>query len=90
MKANLYSIFDSLAEVFNKPFTEHNNATAIRAFQEALKDNPNCRDFFLYHVGEWNDAKGVVTPFDVPKKISDTFATDAEQLEDPRVLNTSA
>ena len=78
MKANLYSIFDSLAEVFNKPFTEHNNQTAQRAFTQAMQENPNRRDFYLYHVGEWNDAKGLVIPYDTPKKIADCYGEELE------------
>jgi hypothetical protein len=74
MKMNMYSIYDNVAEVFNKPFTEHNNSSAMRVFRQALIDNPNKEDFALYHIGSFLDSNGtllgekvtkVMTGFDI-------------------------
>ena len=71
MRTNLYSIYDTIAEVFNKPFTHHNDSAAIRAFTDSLKENQynHKDDYALYAVGEWDDNKGVIHAYDVPKKI---------------------
>jgi hypothetical protein len=67
MKLVMYSIYDSVAEVFNKPFVAPNDATAVRAF-EGNKEDANIKDYVLYRVGEWNDASGDCTPC-VPQKV---------------------
>jgi hypothetical protein len=70
MKMNMYSVYDSVAEVFNKPFTEHNNASAIRVFRQALKDNPNKEDYGLYHIGTFLDSNGTLLGEKVQKVIT--------------------
>lgn len=85
MKHNLFSIYDSIAEVFNKPFGEINQASATRAFKEALTDNVNAKDYMLYHIGEYNDNSGLITPYDVPKRVADNFQSnpvDEEQKKE--------
>jgi len=60
MKQNLYSIYDNVACVFNKPFVEVNDASAKRAFQHALISSPDTRDYDLYYIGEFDDASGLI------------------------------
>lgn len=58
MILNLYSIRDNLAEVFNKPFTSINDATAKRAFIGSMQQAEHKDDYALYAVGSYNDASG--------------------------------
>jgi hypothetical protein len=81
MKMHMFSIYDSIAEVFNKPFTEVNAASATRLFKNSLSDNVNKRDFFLYHVGEYDDNKGTLIPYNVPKRIADMLTSSEEAIE---------
>lgn len=57
---NLYSVRDNLAEVFNKPFTEINDATAKRVFSDSIQENPHKDDFTLYFLGFYNDNSGTI------------------------------
>lgn len=65
MKMGIFSIRDSVTEVFTAPWTSHNNASAIRNFQQAAMD-PNTNiakhptDFSLYRIGSWDDDTGQV------------------------------
>jgi hypothetical protein len=79
MRLQLYSIYDTIADVFNKPFTAHNDADAIRAFTQSFEqgNQANKNDYVLYHLGEYNDANGeieAITPlktysgFDIGKQ----------------------
>lgn len=80
MKLGLYSIYDNIAEVFNKPFTEINDNSATRSFVESLNDRNNKTDYDLYRVGEFNDSNGelvsnkatkVYSGFDIKNKVVD-------------------
>lgn len=66
----MYSIYDTIAEVFNKPFSHLNNGSAIRDFTQALHDNPNKNDYALYLIGHYNDANGELTPVTAQKIIT--------------------
>jgi hypothetical protein len=87
MKVNLYSIYDSIAEVFNKPFGETTNGSAERAYKQALGDNPNARDYLLFHVGEWDDNKGTGKFFAVPKRIADNYSNQTIEETDNEIGN---
>ena len=64
MKLSIYSIYDSVAEVFNKPFTSINNATAEREFVQSVKEQPHKNDYILYYLGDFNDANGQIVQKD--------------------------
>ena len=81
MKLGMYSVYDNLAEVFNRPFAETNNNTAIRAYKESTKDNPNSKDFILYHIGHYNDNSGEMIKLENPVKISDNYQTIEKEGE---------
>lgn len=61
MKLKMYSIYDKVAAVFNKPFVEVNHPSAIRSFDHSIKDNPHIEDFDLYFLAEYDDQNGEVT-----------------------------
>ena len=66
MRTQIYSIFDTVALVYNKPFTEHNDESAKRAFQSTATDQPNYGDYSLYNVGEWDDSTGIIISMKEP------------------------
>ena len=60
---NLYSVYDKVAGKYNPPFVAENQQTAVRAFNNAMKNNPFKGDMALYVVGSFNDdTDGVITP----------------------------
>jgi len=73
MFLNLYSIYDNVAEVFNKPFSDINDASAIRAFSQSVEDNKNKDDYTLYHIGGFDDNSGSITADKSPKKLRSGF-----------------
>ena len=67
MKKQIYSVYDNIAGTWMDPFYAVNKATALRTFSDASNDerslfNKHPTDFVLYHVGEWDDQKGTITP----------------------------
>lgn len=74
MKLNMYSIYDTVAAIFHKPFTEVNHASAVRAFDNSLIDNPNTTDYVLYFVATMEDTSGVISSV-TPEKIRTGFET---------------
>ena len=78
MKLSMYSIYDTIAEVFHKPFTSHNDADASRAFTQAIDNNEATKeDYVLYRVADWNDATGEITAC-LPMKVMSGFDIKAE------------
>lgn len=73
MRNNLYSIYDTVAKVFNKPFVEFNNETAKRSFFESLQEQKHAKDYSLYHIGEYDDHNGQIVPNKEPTRIADGF-----------------
>lgn len=67
MKYQMYAVYDVKAETFNTPFFMQNDNTAKRGFSDAC-NNPETpfgqhpEDYTLFHIGEYSDAQGVVTP----------------------------
>jgi hypothetical protein len=84
MKLELYAIYDTIADVFNKPFTAHNDADAIRAFTQSFEqgNQANKNDYVLYSVGSYNDGSGEITPV-VPLKVYSGFDIGKEKEEEP-------
>ena len=71
MIKQIYSIYDSKAEVYSPTFTANNNGDAIRAFQNDIQKGQsmlatNPEDFTLFHLGEWDDEKGKYIMVDAP------------------------
>lgn len=69
MILKVFSVFDSKLASFSRPWYEMTEASAIRVFADAVNDgsNPNNQwykhpeDFSLFVIGEFDDAKGVIT-----------------------------
>lgn len=83
----IYSIFDEKAQVFNTPFTEHNENTAIRSFTNLCLDGTGMvskypEDFKLYHIGDFDVVKGIITALPVPE-----FVVSAMQVISSRLVS---
>ena len=67
---NLYSIYDSKAELYLKIFPMQNDVTAIRAVTATILENKElCNypaDYELKSIGSWNETTGVITPLQKP------------------------
>lgn len=59
----VYSIFDSVAELYQGLVLFPNDATAQRWFRSAeMAKNPNYGDFTLVRVGSFDDQNGAIVP----------------------------
>ena len=72
----LYSIYDKIADEFGFPFDAKNDDVAIRKFNgfiRQINSAPNsCVDvseFQLYHIGEYDNEKGVLYGGAIPNLI---------------------
>lgn len=65
MKAHIYSIFDSCAGVYQKPFVGQSDGEVIRSFGDIAKDESHPigqhpEHYSLWRIGSFNDADGQV------------------------------
>lgn len=88
--SNVYSIYDKVAEVFNRPFFDHNNATAIRSFEKSAKEQEHKDDYVLYHIGVFDDTTGEIQPCDNPVKLITGIEVTAEVNQVPVQLQQQA
>lgn len=65
MNLQIYAVFDEKVKLHLQPFFMRTTAEATRAFQDLVNDpstmfhkHPN--DFYLCHIGEWSEEKGVI------------------------------
>lgn len=71
----VYSIFDSAAAVFTSPTIDISDASAIRAFKQALANpgsimNFKPEDFSLYQIGSFDVETGVINPITPPNRLT--------------------
>lgn len=74
MKTILCVIFDNKAKVYNRPFTQINNAVARRTAQDLVNDpNSDCcrnpQDFTMLQIGYYEDTTATITTLDEPETI---------------------
>jgi len=69
MYKNLYAIYDTVSELFNNPFTDINDQSAIRAFTQSVTEQPHKNDYVLYHIAGYDDNSGMITQNKNPVKI---------------------
>ena len=67
MKLNVYSIYDSAAAVYMRPFYLNADAAAVRAFTDLATDpehdiGRHPEDYSLARIGVWNDQNAETTP----------------------------
>lgn len=66
MRSFVYAVRDIKSNAFMQPFVMPNDATAIRAFGDAVMkgDNPmsqHSEDYELYRIAAWEDETGLLT-----------------------------
>lgn len=74
MMYQAYSVYDIKAEAYAVPFFLHRHEVAIRSFRDAVLDpkhpmSAHPGDYQLFHVGSWDDARGVFLEFGAPQFI---------------------
>lgn len=74
MVQKMYSVRDSKAEFYERPFLQHTHAEAQRSFASIARDpqNPigkNPEDFDLYYLGEYDNVTGKLDPLPAPEHI---------------------
>jgi len=72
MKMQMYVIFDSKSEVYNKPFYQLNHQVARRTAYDLrhAKDtdiNRHPADYSLFHIGEYDDTTAQIDLLAAPK-----------------------
>jgi len=70
----VFSVRDDKAEAYLPPFYMRTQAEALRAFAEAANTadhnfHKHAHDFHLFHLGEWDEIAGKLTPLDAPKHL---------------------
>lgn len=83
MVMNVYSVFDSVAGVFSRPYFLNNDNLAVRAFGDAVADKStglyvHVDDYKLYKIGVFDDISGQLVACDTPQFISN--ASDFKSL----------
>lgn len=71
MKLQLVSVYDAKAEVYSPPIAVPTLGMAERSFADEVNNpqsqyNKHPEDYTLFHLGEYDDATGVVTNRDTP------------------------
>lgn len=70
MEMQIFSVYDSKAQAFQKPFFAPTVEFAIRSFRAAVNAPGDDgltlfpEDFTLYHVGEFDQLSGALLPMD--------------------------
>jgi hypothetical protein len=80
MKKSLYSIYDSVAQVFNNPFTDINDGSAIRSFCQSVSEQPHKNDYVLFKLADFTDNDGEVIPLQTPLKLRSGFDVQAAEV----------
>jgi hypothetical protein len=71
MILKVYSIRDTKAEAFNRPFYTINDALAQRIISDSMQQDTSlsqhAADYSIYYLGEFDDSNGIITPLAEPK-----------------------
>lgn len=78
MKMQIFAVYDKKAVAYNLPFYYHQKGQAIRAFEDAVNDvqspyHKHPEDFAIFHIGEWDDSTGVITPLKNPVPVEEAL-----------------
>lgn len=71
MKMKMFSVYDSKAEAYLAPFFSATEATAMRAFEAAAKDEQHdfhkwSEDYTLFCLGTFDEFTGIIEPLAAP------------------------
>lgn len=86
MRTFIYTVYDNKALVYGTPFFAVTDGSAVRSFSDLVNDanttvgrHPN--DFSLFVVGEYDDQKGLLTPFSPLRHLVDAASLVVQQPE---------
>jgi len=71
----IFSVRDSQVEAFLQPFFSPTTGSAIRSIAEVVNDpqhtfNKHAADYALYHLGDFDDTTGAITPNPIPQVVN--------------------
>ena len=93
MIKRIYSIRDTKAEAFLKPFYLPNDNTAIRAVSDAIEQDQEFQkhkeDYILFQIGYFDDNTGEITSTETPNLIK-TLAEIHNGNQNPQTATLSA
>lgn len=77
-KLQIFAVYDKKALAYNNPFYYHQKGQALRGFEDAINDtqspfSKHPEDFSLFHLGEFNDTTGVITPLPNPVHVEEAL-----------------
>lgn len=93
MKMYIYSIYDSKAEAYLRPFFSPSKGLALRSVLAALED-PNHDlakypgDFTLFELGVWDDATGLFEPHSAKLNLGVMLEIAGRTSDSERTLRT--
>lgn len=91
MKLNAYSIFDSAAGAYARPFFVQSDAQAVRSFKDVVADaehpiGAHPEDYYLVRIGVFDDNSGKFQPEDVETLMTGPEAVAAmRNVERPKL-----
>lgn len=76
MKASLYCVYDSKAEVYMRPFVAQSNAAAIRSFADEVNSKSSDsvlaahpEDYVLFMLAHWDECNGVLDVLEAKRSL---------------------
>lgn len=75
MNHKVFSVFDEKAGAYLPPFFMHTAAMAVRAISDCTREEShaffrNPADYTLFHLGDFDDATGIISPLKANKPMA--------------------
>lgn len=93
MKLQVFSVFDSAVQAYDRPFFARTVGEAMRSWEQVVNDGQSPMsnhpaDFTLFHLGEFDQATGVFSPLPAHARISSGVEAKRQpQAEAPLFAN---
>lgn len=86
----MYSVFDRKSLIWSPPISQPTDASAVRSLAEAVSDNnhpigKHPSDYVLFFIGEFDDAKGLLSSVNPLVHVCDAIALVRVEQELPLV-----
>jgi hypothetical protein len=86
----VYSVYDKVSGVFNRPVFDLNHGSAIRNFSQSIEEDRNKDDYVLYHIGTFDDSNGELIKEENPHKILTGLDVHIKEKDLPSLINDQA
>lgn len=74
MRMQIFALYDTKIQAYNKPFAMRTTAEALRSFQDAVQQDQNIKshaeDYVLFELAEFDDSTGIITPLSCPHSLA--------------------